>query len=265
MHALVLSLFLSQTAPPDAFGRGLLRQLAGTCEPVAESPLTVKVAAYEQRDAGSVRVWTAWPIGRCWPPRGRPFQLIADALEVARLEDGPLGAEVTVPPVDASRTAFTTLTTVPFPPAVEATTMPAYSVKTIRSVFTRVYRKPTATLDGVSAQLVYDTVMKARVRTEVDLWLKVLGATKPQQRKTLGRAYAEAAKQPGFESYSYLSGLSEQLLGKGAPREAYRVLGIVLRRTLDGTLGTVTTLWVQVLEDYDPELAKGARAQFMAR
>ena len=52
MHTLVLSLLLSQSAAPDDFGRGLLRRLASTCEPVAESPLTVKVAAWEQRDAG---------------------------------------------------------------------------------------------------------------------------------------------------------------------------------------------------------------------
>lgn len=108
-------------------------------------------------------------------------------------------------------------------------------------------------------------MMKARVRAEVELWLKVLAATSPQQRKALGRAYTEAVKQPGFDSYTYLSGVSEQLLGKDAPLEAYRVVGIVLRRTLDGTLGTVTTLWVQVLDDYDPEFAKGARALLAAR
>lgn len=265
MYTLFLSaLLLSQPTPSDDIGRGLLLHMDSQCETVRESALTIKDVAWQEDRKGYF--WVNRPIGKCWPSV-RPFQSIAEALELARVEDKPLGtveerglgSQLLDPPSPEGQAIFEAYTTIPFPVPVPKGKMPAYSAKTIRTIFNRVYRKPSASIGGVSAQLVYDVVMKDRVHDEVELWLKVLRATTSQRRKALGRAYAQAAKQPGFEPYTYLAGVAEQLLGKDAPLDGYRVVGTVLRRSLDGTLGTVVTLFVQVLDDYDPEFAKQVR------
>ncbi|MCU0698795.1 MAG: hypothetical protein MUC96_20020 [Myxococcaceae bacterium] len=263
MTATLLALLLSQSTP-DAFGRGLLHRLAVTCAPAESSTLTLKVAAMDSLgDGGVVTRWKEWPVSQCRPPRGRPFSLIASALTFAATEEGPIGAEVVRPDIDAEdHVAFAKLVGVPYPKPSQPGELPKYSPKLIRTVFDRVYRKPDQDVGGVRAQLVYDVIFKDRVRAEVKEWVLFLGSTTPRQRSDLAKAYAAAARRPDFESFTHLSGVAKQV----APELSlggFRVAGIILRRSADGTLPTVLNLWVRVLDDYDPELAKETRAALL--
>jgi hypothetical protein len=262
MTSFVAALILSQAnASPEAFRRGLLHRLAGTCAQAESSSLTLKVAAMDALpDGGVVTRWKAWPVGRCTPPRGRPFELIASALSLATMEDGPIGAEAVRPPFGAEdREGFAKLTGVPYPPPPAPGELPRYSVKTILTVFERVYRRPTQDLGGVRAQLVYDAIFKERVRAEVKAWQAVLSGTTPRQRSELAKAYAEAARTEGFDAFTHLNAVAKQVAPE-LPLDGFRVVGIILRRSADGTLPTVLGLMVRVLDEYDREFAKETRA-----
>jgi hypothetical protein len=107
---------------------------------------------------------------------------------------------------------------------------------------------------------VYDVLFKdavTRFAREVALIKSAL--SKAQLAKQL-KAYQAAAKEGGgkFRGTSYLKDAAAGALPKDQElsAQAGRTLGVILRRTADGTWTTVNKLLKRVVTDYDPPLAQ---------
>jgi len=135
-----------------------------------------------------------------------------------------------------------------------------FNAKKLSALFDRIYVKPTDTVGGMPGQLVYDVFFKdavTRFAREVALIKSKVPAA---QLAKLLKAYQAAAKQDGsrFRGAPYLKQAAVTALPgdpEQAPR-AGRTLGVMLRRTADGTWPTINHLLRKVVTDYDPELAR---------
>lgn len=263
MHALLLTLVLAQAPAPD-LDHGLMLWFAMNCAeatpqfPAQGPTLVLPAPRSEQRDGGWVTVWAAKELTRCALPRSRPQDFVEIARGLTRLPPAELGATLEFPPEYTEHSGFTALTGEKFLERVAPPAMPAYSARWLRQVFKALYRPPTGKLDGVSTQLVYDVVAKDTVRREARRWQFVLQTLTPARRLALARSYAREVKRAGasFDAWTYLTGVQKAELGPQAQWGDERVLGTILRRSLDGTLPTVLQLWQQVIDAYDPEFSR---------
>jgi hypothetical protein len=135
-----------------------------------------------------------------------------------------------------------------------------FSAKKLSALFDRIYVKPADTIGASTGQEVYDVFFKqavTRFAREVALIKSNLSGA--EMAKAL-KAYQAAAKQEGgrFRGPDYLKQAAVTALPKDpeqAPR-AGRTLGVMLRRTADGTWPIINKLLKKVVGDYDPELAR---------
>jgi hypothetical protein len=135
-----------------------------------------------------------------------------------------------------------------------------FDAKKLSSMFDRIYVKPGDTIAGSAAQEVYDAFFKETVtRFAREVALVKSSLPKAQLGKQV-KAYQAAAKEGGgkFHGPTYLRQVAENVLPKDQEQSAraYRTLGIVLRRTADGTWPTIDKLLKRVVTDYDPALAQ---------
>jgi hypothetical protein len=135
-----------------------------------------------------------------------------------------------------------------------------YNARKLSALFDRIYVKPGDTVGGATGQMVYDVFFKdavARFAREVALIKRNVPSA---QLGKLLKAYQTAAKQQGskFRGPVYLKETAAAALAKDPEQAARagRTLGVMLRRTADGTWPTINQLLEQVVTDYDPELAK---------
>src|SRR5262245_39365883 len=135
-----------------------------------------------------------------------------------------------------------------------------FDARKLSALFDRIYVKPTEKIGVVTGQEVYDVLLKdfvTRLAREVALIKSSI--PKPQLGKLL-KEYQAAAKQAGpkFEGPAYLRQAASSALSKDPEQAARagRTLGIILRRTADGTWPTVNRLLKKVVDDYDPALSK---------
>jgi hypothetical protein len=135
-----------------------------------------------------------------------------------------------------------------------------FDAKKVSVLFDRIYVKPADKIGDATAQEVYDVLFKgavARFAREVALIKGVL--SKAQLAKQL-KAYQAAAKQGGgtFSGPSYLKEAAASVLPKDQEpaARAGRTLGVILRRTADGTWTAINRLLKRVVTDYDPPLAQ---------
>lgn len=135
-----------------------------------------------------------------------------------------------------------------------------FDAKKVSALFDRIYVKPTDKMGGATAQEAYDVLLKdavTRFAREVVLIKESL--PKAQLAKQL-KAYQAAAKQQGgkFSGTAYLREAAAGALPKDnelSPR-AGKALGVILRRTADGTWPVINKLLKKVVTDYDPTLAQ---------
>jgi hypothetical protein len=135
-----------------------------------------------------------------------------------------------------------------------------FDAKKISALFDRFYVKPAEKIGLLTGQEVYDILFRdwvTRFAREVALVKSRL--PKAQLAKQL-KAYQGAAKEGGgkFDGPSYLRQAAAGALPGGGEEaaRASRTLGVILRRTADGTWPTVDRLLHKVVTDYDPGLAK---------
>jgi hypothetical protein len=132
--------------------------------------------------------------------------------------------------------------------------------KKLSAMFDRIYVKPTDKIADSTGQEVYDVFFKetvARFAHEVAL---IKGALSKAQIGKQVKAYQAAAKEAGakFQGPAFLRQVATDALPKdevGGGR-AYRTLGIILRRTADGSWPAINRLLQKVIKDYDPALAE---------
>ena len=135
-----------------------------------------------------------------------------------------------------------------------------FDAKKVSALVDRIYVKPTDKIGDATAQEAYDVFFKTAVtRFAREVALVKTALNKAQLGKQL-KAYQAAAKQGGgkFSGTAYLKQAAADALPKDdelAPR-AGRTLGVILRRTADGTWPIINRLLKKVVTDYDPELAK---------
>jgi len=135
-----------------------------------------------------------------------------------------------------------------------------FDPKKVTSLFDRIYVKPTDKIGGTTAQEAYDVLFKDAVtRFAREVAFVKASLPKAQLAKQL-KAYQAAAKDGGgkFRGPTYLKDAASAALPQDnelAPRTG-RTLGIILRRTADGTWPIINRLLKKVVADYDPTLAQ---------
>jgi len=135
-----------------------------------------------------------------------------------------------------------------------------FDAKKLSALFDRIYVKPTDKIGGATVQEAYDVLFKGAVtRFAREVALVKTALSKAQLAKQL-KAYQAAAKEGGgkFRGPAYLKETAAGVLPKDQedPARAGRTLGVILRRTADGTWPVVNKLLKKVVTDYDPALAQ---------
>ena len=136
-----------------------------------------------------------------------------------------------------------------------------FDAKKLSAMFDRIYVKPTDKIAASTGHEVYDVFFKetvTRFAREVALVKNALA--KAELAKQV-KAYQAAAKEAGgtFQGAAYLRRAAAAALPKNGDQggeRAYRTLGIVLRRTADGSWAAIDRLLQRVIKDYDPALAQ---------
>ena len=133
---------------------------------------------------------------------------------------------------------------------------PHYDKALLSKAFDVLYVKPSEKRAGFAAQKIYDFLFKEPMRRMADDLPRIL-ADKAKLAE-MAKAYQAAAKTEGFHAPRYLDKPAADLSGPQGgddekPPVSGVVLGMVLRRHLDGTLPLVVQKIKQVLKDYDKE------------
>jgi hypothetical protein len=135
-----------------------------------------------------------------------------------------------------------------------------YDAKKVSLLFDRIYVKPADKIGVVTGQEVYDVFFKGFItRLAREVTLIKGGIPKPQLAKML-KDYQAAAQDAGahFQGPTHLRQAAASALPKDQEQaaRASRTLGVILRRTADGTWPTVNRLLDRIVRDYDPALSR---------
>ena len=143
------------------------------------------------------------------------------------------------------------------------TEIPRYDGKVLAAVADKLYLKPTDKLGASTAQAVYDAMFKQTVADFVHNIVRIESKLPKAKLAKLANDYktAAAAKpskpEATFYGPDFLGEMTrKQLTDSKNPRGDALVLGVLLRRQLDGTWPVVTQLLKRVMADYDPALSK---------
>src|SRR5262245_35571219 len=133
--------------------------------------------------------------------------------------------------------------------------------KKLSAMFDRIYVKPTDKLGESPGQEVYDVFFKESVTRFAREVAMIKGALSKAQIGKQVKAYQAAAKEAGakFQGPAFLRQAAGDALPKaegGGGERAYRTLGIILRRTADGSWPAIDRLLQKLIKDYDPALAE---------
>jgi len=136
-----------------------------------------------------------------------------------------------------------------------------YEARRLKQLFDRLSFKPTDQVGSITAQQLYDLMLKNRVtRFARDVAFIKANVPKAKLAKLL-KEYRAAIQDKGaaFDGPAYLREVALTALPQDQEPESARngqTLGTMLRRIGDGTWPTVVTILKKVLADYDPELFK---------
>ena len=135
-----------------------------------------------------------------------------------------------------------------------------FDAKKLSALFDRIYVKPTDKIGAATAQEAYDVLFKGAVTRFAREVALIKGALSKAQLARQLKAYQAAAKEGGgkFRGPAYLKETAAGVLPKDQEQSARagRTLGVILRRTADGTWTVVNKLLKKVVTDYDPPLAQ---------
>jgi hypothetical protein len=134
-----------------------------------------------------------------------------------------------------------------------------FDAKKVSALFDKIYVKPADKVGSATGQDVYDIFFKPAV-TRFAREVALIKETLPKAPMTQHlKAYQAAAKTQGgkFSGVTFLREAATAALPKDNELSAHagRTLGVILRRTADGTWPVINRLLKKVVSDYDPELA----------
>lgn len=138
-----------------------------------------------------------------------------------------------------------------------------YDGAALQEAFNKTYVKPNTNLDGFVMQKVYDISIKEFARVCTKVMIDVLqNKTKFNQQVT---AYKSLKQKHYYSGINFCYEASGKILGedyvekKLTPKEAScitekssRIVGMMMRRQIDGSLPAILTCIKTVLKDYDP-------------
>jgi hypothetical protein len=252
---------------------GSLQYLLPTCPADDDGP-GVEIQAFAERRPGGPPALGASRMGPCWGLvshaanallYGARFRVDHRA-RLLSFEGASADVLAEAQDRDANLDGFRDL----FPGVLPKTFVPGqlirYDAKALDSLFKRLYVRPDATVAGLSARRIYDGVFAAWIRSVVKDLVAVLETLAADQLDALARRYERAAGEEGFHGPAWLADQAERV-GLAPPQaapedEAFStdpatrrttVMGVVLRRRIDGTLPVLLEGLKTVLRDYDPD------------
>ena len=133
-----------------------------------------------------------------------------------------------------------------------------FSGLALQAAFDKLYKKPEATFEGVAMQKIYDNALQSEFRAMANVVTEV-NKKKAAFLKEAAAYKTKALTDAKFDGQDFSEKASERLLGKDdgtAECIGYyksRVVGIMLRRQVDGSLPVLLNCMNTMLKDYDPE------------
>ncbi|MEO7312195.1 MAG: hypothetical protein ABIX01_17460 [Chitinophagaceae bacterium] len=137
--------------------------------------------------------------------------------------------------------------------------MNQFKADALKAAFDQLYKKPTDDFDGFALQKIYDIAAKDYFRSCATVVADVM--KKKALFAQLATAYkSQALTNKNFYGPSAAADAEKKLLGKDYSNNlecirygADRILGMMMRRQIDGSLQVLLTCVKTVLKDYDPE------------
>ena len=127
----------------------------------------------------------------------------------------------------------------------------AYNPAALSAAFRRLYVKPTDSLCDEQAQAVYDRVFRGWIRSSARILQQLTDKENGRWLPRVAAAYEQAAlTNPAFDGTQTTGKLANE-----AGIDSYqdeRLVGLIVRRQIDGTLPTIREILAAVLKDYDP-------------
>jgi hypothetical protein len=133
----------------------------------------------------------------------------------------------------------------------------AYDPAALDAAFKAMYVKPTVTLGGVPASVVYQTLFKDNVAQKAEVIAAAL--SKKGFLPAKAKDYLKHVRDPKFDATTWQYDAVKDA-GDPIASEA-RLVGTLVRRQADGTLPAMVKMLRAVLRDYDPETLKKLDAQ----
>ncbi len=146
--------------------------------------------------------------------------------------------------------------------------MNQFKADALKTAFDQLYKKPTENFDGYTLQRIYDIAAKEYFRSCATVIADVM-----KKKKQFIQLAIDYKKQVMTNKTFYGPNASvkaeEKLLGENYSPNidcmdfgADRIIGIMMRRQIDGTLPTLLTCVKTILKDYDPEFYTTIQSKF---
>ncbi|MES2775921.1 MAG: hypothetical protein V4722_17225 [Bacteroidota bacterium] len=138
----------------------------------------------------------------------------------------------------------------------------------LKAAFDQLYKKPTEDFDGFALQKIYDIAAKDYFRSCATVIADVM-KKKPMFIQLAMDYKRQATTVKNFYGPSASGKAEEKLLGKDYTPNADcmkygadRIVGMMMRRHIDGSLPVLLTCVKTVLKDYDPEFYSTIQSRF---
>lgn len=128
----------------------------------------------------------------------------------------------------------------------------------LKAAFDKLYKKPEATFEGVAMQSIYNSALRDEFRAMAKVVMDV-NKKKAAFVKEAAAYKTQALTNAKFDGQTFSEDATERLLGKDDGTTTCigwykgRVVGMMLRRQIDGSLPILITCMNTVLKDYDPD------------
>lgn len=146
--------------------------------------------------------------------------------------------------------------------------MNQFKADALKTAFDQLYKKPTEDFDGFALQRIYDIAAKEYFRSCATVIADVM-KKKPQFIQLAMDYKKQVMTNKTFYGPNASGKAEEKLLGKDYTPNidcmdfgADRIIGIMMRRHIDGTLPTLLTCVKTMLKDYDPEFYTTIQSKF---
>lgn len=142
-----------------------------------------------------------------------------------------------------------------------------FNGKAFTAGFKKLYKKPDGKFKGLVLQKIYNATLKDYCRDVADIVCKVL-SDKTSFQKWADDYLVRAKADTAFNGITYTSHAADALIGTAEYHKlncctaSDRIVGIMLRRQIDGSLPDLLACFKTILMDYDPEYYNKVKNNF---